>query len=326
MRILVIYNICGIKFNNLEMWSNHLQDILNQDYPNFTVAVSGCVVSDSSKIELEKLKTKYSNVIFNWIEDILPVNVTFNHTAQVCTKQLGEFDGYLYVASDVKFGDDIKVIEKLAYLHQNSNSALTYALVDNDHGLDAWYPEVWDNLDKLLDTDHFCINIGKTANMHVTLFDKEIYNNFNNKIVPDIFATHCTETTYSYLAASLAKKFVVHNKNIMLSHIGFADGHSVGFIDEIKYDDKLSWKHLFKSSIPADERLLSQEAKESGFGYGEWKQMLMPGETILYRDETMYDEEENHKNPQKLLSFLKKAIYLSDNEFNYNNVNYKLVV
>lgn len=319
MRILVIYNICGIKFNNLEMWSNHLQDILNQEYSDFTVAVSGCVVSNESKIELEKLKSKYDNIVFNWIEDKLPVNVTFNHTAQVCAEQLGEFDGYLYIASDVKFGSDIKVIEKLAYLHQNSNSALTYALVDNDHGLDAIYADVWSELDKMLETDHFCINIGRTANMHVILFDKSVYKTFNNKIIPDIFATHCTETTYSYIAASLGKKYVVHNKDVMLHHIGFADGHSVGFIGEINYNDDLAWKHLFRSKIPAAERLLNDEAKSSGFGYVE-------GKGLLPHDESMYDENENHIEPEKLLGFLKKAIYLSDDEFNYKTINYKLTI
>lgn len=317
MKILVIYNICGIKFNNLEMWSNHLQDILNQEYSNFTVAVSGCIVSNESKIELEKFKDKHSNIVFNWIEDKLPVNVTFNHTAQVCANQLGEFDGYLYVASDVKFGNDTKVIEKLAYLHQNSNSAMTYALVDNDHGLDGWYADVWSELDKMLETDHFCINIGRTANMHVILFDKIIYQTFNNKIIPDIFASHCTETTYSYLAASLGKKYVVHNKDVMLGHIGFADGHSVGFIDEIQYNDSLAWKHLFKSKIPAEERLLSDEAKASGFGYEAHR-------GLLAHDELMYDNDENHIEPQKLLDFLKKAIYLSNDEFDYKIINYKL--
>ena len=319
MRILVIYNICGIKFNNLEMWSNHLQDILNQEYSNFTVAVSGCIVSDESKAELEKLKEKHSNVVFNWIEDKLPVNVTFNHTAQVCTEQLGEFDGYLYVASDVKFGSDTKVIEKLAYLHQNSNSAMTYALVDNDHGLDGWYSDVWSDLDKMLETDHFCINIGRTANMHVILFDKVIYNTFNNKIVPDIFATHCTETTYSYLTAALSKKYVVHNKTVMLGHIGFADGHSVGFINEIQYNDNLAWKHLFRSKISAEERLLNDEAKASGFGYEAHR-------GLLAHDESMYDENENHIEPEKLLGFLKKAIYLSEDEFDYKTINYKLTI
>jgi len=319
MRILVIYNICGIKFDNLEMWKNHLQDILNQEYPNLIVAVSGCIISNRSKVELEKLKEKYNNIIFNWIEDKLPVNVTFNHTAQTCTKQLGEFDGYLYIASDVKFGDDVKIIKKLTYLHQNSNSVMTYALVDNDHGLDGWYADVWDELDKMLETDHFCINIGRTANMHVILFDKIIYQTFNNKIIPDIFATHYTETTYSYIAAALNKKYVVHNKNIMLEHIGFADGHSVGFIDEIKYNDDIAWKHLFKSKIPAEERLLNDEAKMSGFGYEEHKGLLI-------HDESMYDENESHTNPEKLLDFLKKAIYLSDEEFNYKTINYKLTI
>lgn len=320
MKLLVVYNICGIKYDNLEMWTNHLKDILDQSHPDCTVAVSGCVVSEKSKIELQKFKDKYNNIVFNWIDDILPVNVTFNHTAQVCVDQFGEFDGYLYVASDVKFGTDTEVLSKLDYVHSNSNSALTYALVDNDHGLDGWYAEVWDDLNQLLDKDHFCINIGKTANMHVLLFDKEIYSQFNRKLVPDIFATHCTETTYSYLAASLGKKYVVHNKDIMLKHIGFADGHSIGFIGEIQYNDSISWKHLFKSKTPAEDRLLSQEAKESGFGYGEWlPTKLMP------RDESMYDENENHKEPQKLLDFLKKAIYLSDDEFDYNKINYTFI-
>lgn len=320
MKLLVIYNICGIKYDNLEMWANHLEDILNQTHTSCVIAVSGCVVSEKSKTELQKFKDKYNNIVFNWINDILPVNVTFNHTAQVCVKQFGEFDGYLYIASDVKFGNDTEILSKLDYVHSNSNSALTCALVDNDHGLDGWYAEVWDDLNQLLDKDHFCINIGKTANMHVLLFDKEIYSQFNRKLVPDIFATHCTETTYSYLAASLNKKYVVHNKDIMLKHIGFADGHSIGFIGEIQYNDSISWKHLFKSKIPAEDRLLSQEAKESGFGYGEWlPTKLMP------RDESMYDENENHKEPQKLLDFLKKAIYLSNDEFDYNKINYTFI-
>jgi hypothetical protein len=319
MKILVVYNICGLKFDNLEMWSNHLKDILNQDHPNFTVAVSGCIVSDKSKNELQKLKDKYSNICFNWIEDLLPVNATFNHTAQVCTEQFGEYDGYLYVASDVKFGTDDKVISKLAYLHENSNSAMTYALVDNDHGLDGWYADCWNELDKLLETDHFSINIGRTANMHVILFDKEIYKQFNHQIIPDIFATHCTETTYSFLAAALGKKYIVHNKDIMLKHIGFADGHSVGFIGEIAYNDNLAWKHLFKSKITAEERLLNDEAKASGFGYEEHRGLLM-------HDESMYDDNENHIEPQKLLGFLKKAIYLSEDEFNYNNIKYQFTI
>jgi hypothetical protein len=171
----------------------------------------------------------------------------------------------------------------------------------------------------MLETDHFCINIGRTANMHVILFDKVIYETFNNKVIPDIFASHCTETTYSYLTAALGKKYVVHNKDIMLGHIGFADGHSVGFINEIQYNDSIAWKHLFKSSIPAEERLLSAEAKASGFGY-EAHRGLLP------HDESMYDENENHIEPEKLLGFLKKAIYLSDDEFNYKTINYKLTI
>jgi hypothetical protein len=220
----------------------------------------------------------------------------------------------------VKFYNDKEVLSKLSYLHFNSDSVITNALVNHDHGLDGQYSECWDELNELLNTDHFYINVGKGINGHVILFDKSIYLSFNNKLVPDIFATHCTEMTYSYISAALGKKQSVHSKDIILGHIGFMDGHSAGFIEEIQYNDSISWGHLFKSKIPAKDRLLSQEAKESGFGYGEWLPIkLMP------RDESMYDKDENHKNPQKLLDFLRKAIYLSENEFNYKDINFKFI-
>ena len=43
-------------------------------------------------------------------------------------------------------------------------------------------------------------------------------------------------------------------------------------------------------------------------------------------DESMYDDNENHVEPQKLLGFLKKAIYLSEDEFNYNNIKYQFII
>jgi hypothetical protein len=40
----------------------------------------------------------------------------------------------------------------------------------------------------------------------------------------------------------------------------------------------------------------------------------------------MYDDNENHVKPQKLLNFLKTGIYLLEDEFNYNNIKYKLII
>jgi hypothetical protein len=316
--LLVVYNICGIKHDNIEMWVNHLQDIVDQKYNNFTVAISGCKISESSKKTLIEFKNKYKNVVFNFTDETLPVNVTFNHTTQICSSEFGTFDGYIYVASDVKFGTDYDVLTKLSHLHFSTNSAMTYALVDNDHGLDGWYNECWDELNQLLEKDHFCINIGKTGNMHVILFDKELYVKYDTKIIPDIFASHCTETTYSYLAASINKKITVHNKSVMLKHIGFADGHSVGFMDEIGWNHKLAWKHFFKCKSTAEERLLSNEAKEVGFGYVDFYGGFK-------HDSNLYDENENHIQPEKLFNFLKKSVYLSNEEFNYSEIKYSFI-
>lgn len=309
-KILVVYNICGIKFNNIDMWLNHLEDITTQSYPNYKIAISGCKINDSSKQKLIDFKNKHNNVILNFIDEILPISITFNQTVQICVKEFGPFDGYFYIASDVKFGNDKEVISKMVKLHFENNCAITSAMVDNDHGLDGIYYDCWNELDELLNTDHFCINIGRGANMHAMIFDHSIYANFDNRLLPDIFASHHIENTFIYIAAALRKKFAVHNKDIILRHIGFADGHAVGFMDEIKWDHKIAWSHLFKSKIPAEERLLNNEAKECGFGYGG---------TLLLPNEKMYDENENHIDPTRLLNFLKTAIYLSEDEFNYQN-------
>lgn len=311
-KILVVYNICGIKFDNIHMWLDHLKDILNQKYPNYILAISGCRVSDNSKRIFSELKSKHNNVVLNWIDEILPISITFNQTVQKCIEEFGVFDGYFYVASDVKFGLDDEVISKMVNAHFENNSAITSAMVDNDHGLDGIYHDCWNELDSLLTTDHFCVNIGRGANMHAMIFDHSIYEAFNNKIIPDIFASHHIENTFVYIAASLKKKFVIHSKNVMLGHIGFADGHAVGFMDEIKWDHRIAWKHLFKSSISAEERLLNNEAKECGFGYGG---------TLLLPNENMYDQEENHIDPPRLLDFLKTAIYLTNEEFNYTSID-----
>lgn len=314
--ILLVFNICGIKFDNIGMWMNHLEDIANQDYSNYKIAISGCKISNKSKQILTEFKNKHNNVVLNWIDEILPISITFNQTVQVCVKEFRPFDGYFYVASDVKFGNDREVITKMVTAHFENNAAITSAMVDNDHGVDGIYYDCWNQVNEILNTDHFCINLGRGANMHAMIFDHSIYETFNNRIIPDIFASHHIENTFIYIAAALSKKFIIHRKDVMLGHIGFADGHAVGFMDEIKWDHRIAWKHLFRSKISAEERLLNDEAKECGFGYGG---------TLLLPNEKMYDEDENHLDPPRLLNFLKTAIYLLEDEYNYNDINYTFV-
>ena len=83
--LLVIYNICGIKHDNIEMWINHLQDIVDQKYNNFTVAISGCKISESSKKTLIEFKNKYKNIVFNFTDEIRSIILyKYAHQKLVC--------------------------------------------------------------------------------------------------------------------------------------------------------------------------------------------------------------------------------------------------
>lgn len=310
-KILVVFNICGINQCHVDIWVRNILNIINQDYPNFDLAISGCSIPKGQQHnianKLSSIKTK--KIIYNYIEEILPVNVTFNHTCWVATQKDPTYEGYLYVASDINFGTNQKVISHLVKTHFSSNSGITSAVVDNDSGLDRWFDKSF--IEKLQNSN-VEVPIGKTLNLHTFLFDKKLYNKFNKKIIPDIFASYCTESTFSFLCASIDKKFVIHNtKEILLKHMEQLDGRSAGFGPE----EKRGWEHLFKSKKSVQDRLMTEEAFEVGFGYEEL-QNIFPHNKKMYVDN-------QHVCPEKLLDFLRTALFLSKDEFNYKNIKYE---
>ena len=305
-KILVVYNCCGIRQNNLSMWSSHINNILKQNYENFDVCISGCLISEDAKSYFKNLKNEYQNkIILSFIDEVLPDNITFNKSCIEASKY-HNYDGYMYVASDVNFNDDVNVITKLVNLHFSDNIGITSAVVSADSGIDVWLG--LDVLNNHLNKNHYEVPIGKTLNMHCMIFDKKIFESYNQKIIPDIFRTYCTESVYSFITASLGMKYVIHDKSVFLTHLIGRDGSSVGF------GGSRGWQDMFNPRIPVEQRLMTQEAKDCGFGYEEYI-------NIFIHDSEKYNDDNTHKNPEILYNFNKKSIFLTEEEFNYNNIN-----
>jgi hypothetical protein len=303
--ILVIYNVSGIIHEMWNMWESHLTNILNQEYENYHVCVSGCKVSNNSKIKFKELQQKYPNKLsFVFTDDIHPVNVTFNKTCMIMSEN-NYYDGYLYVASDVNFTEYKYVITDLVNLHFGKNSGITSAVVNYDSGIVPWMGEFVFNV--LLEHDHYKVPIGKSCNMHCMLFDRKFFDSFSSKIIPDIFRSYCTESVFSFLTASINKNFMIHKKNLTLLHVGHADGSSGGF------QGYRGWRDLYLSKIPVEERLMTNDAKECGFGYEECGNVFM-------HDITKYNIDGTVKLPKKLFDFIKKNLYLSNEELNYDEI------
>jgi hypothetical protein len=308
-KILVVYNCCGIGYDNIHMWSSHLNKIINQSYSNFDICISGCKISESSKEYFRSIKKNSDKkIILNFIEDILPVNITFNKSCMEASKS-EEYDAFLYIASDVDMVDDTNVITKLVDLHFSDNIGMTSAVVNFDSGIEVWLGN--DIFYNYLTNNNFQIPPGKTLNLHCMLFDRKIFDNYNNRIIPDIFRTYCTESIFFYINASLNLKYMIHNKSLFIVHLAGRDGSSVGFVGG------RSWRDMYNPSIPVEYRLMTPEAKNVGFGYEEYI-------NIFPHDPEKYNSDYSHKNPQELYEFIKKSAYLDETEFNYNNINFTI--
>ena len=80
-KLLIVYNTCGIlKNENVNYYIATLNSLLEQANDDHHVVISGCLHRQDVKT---KIKTILGNRIsYSFIDEKLPVNVTFNKTVQ----------------------------------------------------------------------------------------------------------------------------------------------------------------------------------------------------------------------------------------------------
>lgn len=316
-KLLIVYNICGISGReDVNYYVDCLESLLNQTDNKNKIAISGCLNRQAVK---EYLRERFQGrVIFNFIDEKLPVNVTFNRTVQRCVQEYGHFKGYLYVDSGINLAHDLYAIQKLSSIHNEGKYAMVASRTDTDAGTFLWFNKGKDHYDEsgqevLFKDKHLEIPIGKTVNLHCQIFDNELFLNFDNRLMPDIFASYCTESVFSYLCAAIGKKFIV-SKNVIARHVVGMDGASSGFSP--KENSFPPWQHTFIA--PAPDTILNlisnPEAKESGLGYEECQ-------NILPHDPSKYNEDGSCKDPERLKKFIKDNLFLNELYLNYKNIS-----
>lgn len=313
-KLAVIFNTCGVNAYNekVDLYVKAIENILNQDFDSFQVFVSSCLNSEGA---IKKLKAAFDGrVNFNIIKELHPVNVTFNHTALKAYEWFGDFDGYLYVDSGVDFGSNRNVLKKLYELYKSGPYGMVGARPTTDSGIWHWFGLGNGHFDEsgqeiLFKEDHLLIPPGKTLNLHCQIFSKEIFHAMNKRIIPDIFASFCTESTFFYVNAAVRQKFIFH-KDVVVSHRAGMDGPSSGFSNK----GKTPWKHLYKSPKSIEQILSDPEAFESGFGYEE-----LFG--VFPHNKKAYDANNNNKYPERLKSFIKSNLYLPSSVLDYSKIN-----
>ncbi|MHA2180336.1 MAG: hypothetical protein ACXAAH_02800 [Promethearchaeota archaeon] len=307
-KLLVVFNTCGINRprENFFQYAFNLQSILQQDFKDMKVAVSSCMNSDNAKTYL--MNSFGEELSYNFIDDQLPVSITFNHTVQKCVEKYGKFDGYLYVDSGIDFLGSNEYISKLYELYSTNRYAMVSSRVTHDGGWDTWFKG---EEESLFNGNIFEVPVGKAVNLHVQIFSNELFETYGN-VLPDIFAGQCMESTFSFLCGALKKKWGVH-KDIVLNHETSMDGASSGFLPFMwERQGRKKWDHLFGT----DESILDiiERGRQYGMGYEELQEIVM-------HDKDQYDAEGHVKN-DNLKTYIRDNLYLKTHQFDYNSINH----
>ena len=309
-KYLIVYNICGISGkDNSDYYVEALKTVRDQSYQDYILSVSSC---KNPPEQISKIKQNCKVDFINSIEDILPVNITFNDTVKECIEEYGEFEAYLYLDSGVKFTDPSQ-LGTLIRLYESGNFGMVSAQVDNDFG---W---CWFGLNEYAQphlTQDLVVPIGLACNLHCQLFSKEIFNYYGN-VMPDIFRSYCTESVFSFVNAALKKKWVISSE--VRVHHAFEvppgrpndgdglDGHSSGF-----RAPPGTWDDVYPPLTMA-EIIQIPKGTESGFGFEELRGIKKHKADCF--DENLYCTNENLKE------FIKENLYRKPPHFDYAEIN-----
>jgi glycosyltransferase involved in cell wall biosynthesis len=311
-KVCVVYNTCGISGNEkVNNYIHSIRTILNQDFDGAEIVISGCLNSQDTKDKL--YKAFGSRIHYNWIDEKLPINVTFNHSCLEARSKLGKFDCYLYLDSGISLTDKDS-LQKLFDLYKSDSYGMVSAQTSTDAGYQQWFDvgkHAHDTTEnhKLFNGGDFVVPVGKAVNLHCQIFDAELLDYYSG-LMPDIFASYCTESTFTFLCAALNKKWVI-SKDVMTHHHISMDGASSGF-DPVQWrsNNKPTWNHPFKVDCIMEIML---KGKEFGMGYEECQNIMM-------HNPDLYDKEGFCIN-ENLKTFIKDNLFLiNKNILNYNEI------
>ena len=310
---LLVYNTCGISNKeNCDWYIQGLQSLLDQNFDNKHIVMSSCL---NSQTDRQKIQQHFgSSISYSLIDNKVPVNITFNHTVQQCEEHIGRFDGHIYIDSGVIF-DSPNIISEINNLYNNGKYGIVTIPTNSDTGFEHWFGKSFPF------DDHFIMPIGKACNAHVNCFDRGVFDAYNQRIWPDIFASCCSESVYSFLAASINKKWIIH-KDLCVPHHISVDGGSSGFPNtplEWDREQRPVWDHVIGTKTMR-QIIADPEAWNCGFGYEEVAQVFIHNPQC-YENGLCSD-------PNRLLDFIKNNLFVSENiykelkyTFIHNNKN-----
>ena len=327
MSLMVVYNVCGLSGKeNSATYIKHINSILEQNLEDKKVIFSGCLIS---KRTFSKVYSVFKDRISYYVTDQkLAVNQSFNHAVLAGIKEFGEFDGYVYVASDVKFTDDLNSLTKLNQRILNEEIGIVSPEIDRDNGYYWWFgfdesEYIWDVFGR--DQD-FVVPLGSTANLHCAVFSNKIFKEYG-RVLPDVFVSYCSESSFTFLAAAIRQKFVIANDVLCNHGVNQGPHHQLDGQTQV-YGP--AWDLVFPGCRSIKEIVESDEARECGFGHEEWvprfiHKMNVPNDKVyLIHDADQFDDN-GLSYDNRLKQFIKNNLFLDKKTLDYDKIEHKFI-
>ena len=306
-KLLVTFNTCGISGKeNIDHYVKTIHQLLSQDFDNYRVVLSSCLNNQETR---DKIYNEFGGQIsYNYIDDVLPIVVTFNDTVLQSVKHHGYFEGYLYVESGLDFEDNDQILKQLYNRMKSGPYSIVSGMVDTDAGYEEH------NLNIANKEGFVVIPVGKAVNGHIHIFS-DLLVSYYGRGWPDIFAGYCNESVFSFLSAALQTKWVLSTESTV-KHYEEMDGRSSGFNIPKMAMTRPTWDHPF--IIPSiTQRICTEECWNAGLGYEEFRQIMM-------HRQDQFDEQGFCIN-DKLKEICKTKLFLQPDEFDYDKINHRYI-
>lgn len=313
-KILIVYSTSEHRYpgRNTDYYVSALHSILNQNGPSFDLVYSGFCNCPETK---ERIRKEFgSSIQYYFTEQCpLPINITFNRSIQLASQNRGtSYDAIIYIDSGCHFGSQVEVIQTMWETFQLGLCGMVAVNTTEDNGESLWQLSYGGR--------RVVLPVGKTVNLHCQLFDGQIYKEFNNRVMPDLFASYCTESVFGTLCYSINKHF------IMLGDIIIQHKHSMDFgsssVEQARKDilarEGRSWSHLFSTSRSIDDIINDPEMRACGAFYEEC-QGVVPPNMDCYSDGLC-------KDPERLKKFVRENFFLTKEEFDYETIKEEFIV
>lgn len=318
MKSLIVFNACGIKQDNTDLYPKYLANLIYQKFnSDVKIVFSSCQPKERT---IPTLKNLFPSIDYLEIFDPLPVNITFNHAILKSIEKYGLFDNYTFFTSDSLLLQQDSMQKLFSAMENNPTYGMLSAQIDVDscyaYGLKLgggrhYIDDENARREMFSGGKDYIIPVGRACAAHVNVYSSKLFD-FYGRCCPDIFAGYCTESIYSFINAALNLNWVI-SKDVLIHHDAGMDGPSSSTKPEDhkeKNPKTGAYDHAF-----AQESLLyifqSELAKKLGLGYEECQ-------NIVIHDPNQY--ENNFCKNEFLKYYIKENLYLQKRFFNYSNI------